>query len=256
MPRNLTTAEALKEFHRRKARLRDAILHDERLTSAEQRVGYEIADRLNFRTGDAWPSQEFLAQKSGYCVKTVERATKVLAGNAGRGGLWFTRERDGNFYRYAPKFDPLAQVCALQSAERRNPTLAVKTPDIRDRNPGHRVGLSSLRDPKREPHSHESATGSTDVLSDGKAVEQEEEGSGNLSDHDETITAAAARGGAPRFIYLDSDPWRAWAEFRERQDMLPMPTRQHMVTGRWRTGWDVPTLWPPGYGPGKPRPKR
>ena len=116
-----------KEFCRLKARLRDAILHDQRLTRSERRIGHEIADYLNFRTGDAWPSQEYLARRSDCCVKTVERATKRLAGTGEHDGLWFTREIDGKGYRHLPKFDRLAMLNAPQNVERRNQTFATKS---------------------------------------------------------------------------------------------------------------------------------
>jgi len=41
----------------------------------------------------------------------------------------------------------------------------------------------------------------------------------------------------------------SWVEYRERNGIPgALPMRQHMVDGRWRIGWDVPTLFPPGYG--------
>jgi hypothetical protein len=140
-----------KEFERRKAQLRDAILHDQRLTRAEQRIGYEIADYLNFRTGDAWPSQEYLAQRTGYSVRSVERATKRLAGSLEVDGLWFTREIDGRSYRYIPKFDQLARPDTRHDVGYRHPTSAPKIPDIGDQNTRQNVGLSSLRDSNRDP---------------------------------------------------------------------------------------------------------
>src|SRR5208282_6161726 len=88
-----------KEFDRLKRKLRDAVFHDRRLSRTQQRIGYEIADYLNYNTGYAWPSQEILAQRAHCCVKTVERATAKID------GLWFTREIVGSNYRYIPKFD-------------------------------------------------------------------------------------------------------------------------------------------------------
>jgi Helix-turn-helix domain len=247
-----------KEFKRQKARLRDAILHDRRLTRAEQRIGYEIADYLNFRTGDAWPSQANLAQRSGYSVKTAERATKRLAGTGEREGLWFKREIDGKGYRYVPKFDQLAQSDARQNVGGRSPTFATKTPDIGNRNIRQNVRLSSLGDSHREPgRAYGQAKHSPSAPSYEGMAERDDESPTGFPDRDQAITAAAASGGAPRFVFEGSEPWRAWLDYRQRSGIPgPMPTRQHMVRGRWRTGWDVPTLWPPGYGRLKSLPRR
>jgi hypothetical protein len=247
-----------KEFHRLKMRLRDAILHDQRLTRSEQRIGHDLADYLNFRTGDAWPSQEYLAQQSGYSVKTVERATKRLAGSGEHDGLWFTREIDGNGYRYRPKLDQLEPLNTSQSVRPRNPTSATKTPDIRDRNTRQGVGLSSLRDSKREPSLHDGHATRPPAESSGqKEAEQDDESAIDVPDLDQTITAAAASGGAGRFVFEHSEPWRAWDDYRQRNgNQAPMPTRQHMHRGRLRSGWDVPTLWPPGYGRVRPPRRR
>jgi hypothetical protein len=227
-----------KKFLRQKARLRDAILHDQQLTRAARHIGYEIADHLNCQTGDAWPSQETLAARTGYCVKTIERATKEL-------DVWFTREIDGKGYRYIPKFDQL-----------QHPTLATGTPDIGDRNTRQNVGLSSLRDPKREPDRACGRVNDLPVAQSRRGMAEREGESESLiafADGDQAITAAAASGGAPRFAFEGSEPWRAWNEYRAQRGIGPLPTRQHMVRGRWRTGSDVPTLWPPGYGRVKPR---
>ena len=247
-----------KEFLRLKMRLRDAILHDPRLTRAEQRIGHDLADYLNFRTGDAWPSQEYLAQQSGYSVKTVERATKRLAGSEERDGLWFTREIDGNSYRYRPKLDQLAPLNAPQSVRLRRPTSGTKTPDIRDRDTRQNVGLSSLRDPNREPSldAGRATLPPGEPGREGKAG-QDDESSIDVPDLDSTITAAATVGGALSFVYKDSEPWWAWVDYRQRQGIPgQMPTRQHMHRGRLRTGWDAPTLWPPGYGRVRPQKRR
>lgn len=234
-----------REFNRQKARFRDAILHDQRLTSAEQRIGYEIADCLNCQTGDAWPSQHYLARRSGYCVRTVERATKRLAG---ADGLWFRREIDGKGYRYFPKLDQLARVDTRQNVGGRPSTSVTKTADNGDQYARQNVGLSSLRTRIREPIGvGRQIDGLAPALS--KTVEREEKVATTVVEGDREITAQAVAGGAPRFVFEGSEPWRAWTEYRERKGISgPLPTRQHMVNGRFRTGWDAPTLWPPGYG--------
>jgi hypothetical protein len=244
----VTAISSRREFERLKWRLRDAILHDKRLTRAEQRVGYEIADHLNPMTGDAWPPQEHLAQRTGYSVKTIERATKRLAGTFDVDGLWFTREVDGRCYRYIPKFENLVEADTRQNVGGRHPTLATRTPDISDQNTRQNVGLSPLREPIREPKRNRTqqkhrASGAKEACrgSEGEAIP--------FIDPDRAISARARAAGAPRFVYEGSEPWKAWIEYRARNGIPgSLPTRQHMINGRWRTGWDVPTLWPPGYG--------
>ncbi len=200
----------LKEFNRLKARLRDAILHDPRLTRAEQRVGHEIADCLNVRTGDAWPSQAYLARQSGYSVKSVERATKRLAGTGEHDGLWFTREIDGKGYRYVPKFDQLAESHSQQSVGRRSPTFASGTPDNCARSARQNVGLSSFGNPNRESNRGDGhARHSHAPQSDGRMAERDDESPTGFHNLDEAITEAAASGGAPRFVFEGSEPWRA-----------------------------------------------
>lgn len=252
-----------KAFERQKARLRDAILHDLRLTRAEQRIGYEIADHLNFRTGDAWPTQEYLAARTGYDARTVRRASKRLAGEHGEPGSWFAREIDGSCYRYVPLFEQLTDTKGGQpTADKmsgvgcgKHRTLATRTPDIDNRKTGQNVRLSSLREPPYEnPLCASGKAGASTAL--GQYRERAEQGSKGVAafpDQDTEITAAAAGGGACRFVFEGSEPWRAWSEYRQRNGISgPLPTRQHMVNGRWRTGWDVPTIWPPGFGRMRP----
>jgi hypothetical protein len=234
-----------REFTRLKKRLCDAILHDKRLSRTGRAVGYEIADYLNYQTGDAWPSQEIIARRVGCCVRTVERVSKVLAGTAETDGLWFSREIDGASYRYIPKFDRLTQPNTRQNVGYRHPTIATKTPDIRDQKTRHNVGLSSLREPNREP------TGACGQVSDQPASPYDqvvERGMNDAIPFDQEITAQAVCGGAPSFVFEGSKPWHAWVEYRA-QIGIPgrMPVRRHMVNGRWRSGWDAPTLYPPGY---------
>jgi hypothetical protein len=239
-----------KEFNRLKAWLRDTILHDARLTRTEQRIGSEIADYLNYETGDAWPSQEVIARRANCSVKSVERATKLLAGTEKIDGLWFTREIDaaGGSYRYIPKFDRLTQMSTRQNVGYRHPTFATETPDIQDQETRHNVGLSSLREPNRDPTRVCGQPGGSSPVRSEQTVERGVKDAISFGGRDEEITAAAVAGGARWFVWQGSEPWRAWNEYRERNGIPgPMPTRQHVVKGCWRTGWDVPTLWPPGY---------
>jgi hypothetical protein len=249
-----------KEFDRLKGRLREAILRDPRLTRAEQRIGYDLADCVNFRTGDAWPPQEYLAQRARYCTKTVARATKRLAGENGEPGLWFTRELDPKAgtgrrpsYRYEPRFDQLdafrSEPEHRQVACGNDRTLAAEIPDIRSRERGKNVRLTILReDSIREPTTRGSGkrgTGSYSAANEGLA----DEGQVITFVKPEAITIAAASGGAPRFCFERSEPWRAWQHYRKSIGSPSLPRRERLIFGRFRTGADVPTLYPPGYGP-------
>lgn len=249
-----------KEFKRQKGRLRDAILHDTRLTPAAQRIGYELADCVNFHTGDAWPDQEYLAAQSGYCTKTVARATKRLAGENGEPGLWFTRELDPKAgtgrrpsYRYEPRFDqldaPRSEPESRQIASGDDRTLVPEIPDIRSRERGKNVRLTilkedSIRELTRVSGKH--GAGVPSAANEGLS----DEGRVLTFVKPETITTAAASGGAPRFCFESSEPWRAWQHYRKLHGQPPFPRRQQMIGRLFRTGWDVPTLYPPGYGPG------
>ena len=166
----------------------------------------------------------------------------------------------------------------------RHPTKCrVSTPDIRDQNTRQNVGLSSLRDsnkgeptgvcgqvgdPPTSPQDQVVERGTTIApwqqsrdrwraaaaeLNASVAADKANEGtdSGAAQDaipFDQEITAQAVCGGAPRFVFEGSKPWRAWVEYRARIGIPgQMPVRRHVVNGRWRSGWDAPTLYPPSY---------
>jgi hypothetical protein len=139
-------ADARRKFNRHKQDLKQAILHDLALTPIERLIGYEIADHLNERTGDAWPPQEYLATKVGCSLKTVERATRVLAGGTMDNGRWFRRELDGKVYRYVPRLDQIGKIDA-------------ETPKAREDSTGGRASSSPQR---KAP-----GLASTSVLLDG-----------------------------------------------------------------------------------------
>ena len=93
-------ASGHKAFRREKARFRDAIIHDASLSPAARLVGYEIADNINVRSGDAWPSQEYIGRRLGIEVRSVRRGIAQLL----RAG-WFKSEIDGRTWRYIPCFE-------------------------------------------------------------------------------------------------------------------------------------------------------
>src|SRR5262245_10980531 len=66
------------EFDRRKARAKDAAMHDRRLTQSFRNVGRELLDNVNFERGYAWPFESTVAAALGLDVRTVKRAVKEL----------------------------------------------------------------------------------------------------------------------------------------------------------------------------------
>jgi Helix-turn-helix domain len=272
--------DAPKKFKTQKQNLKQAILHDLGLTPIERLIGYEIADHLNERTGDAWPPQEYLATKVGCSLKTVERATRVLAGGTMDNGRWFRREIDGKVYRYIPRFNQIGATAVKGSkavqlahdAPLRNPSSALapgarqqgsKAPHTRhlgrldSRHLGHEipdnltdenVAQSSINNPSKIdiPESARGQVHSLPALAFRRNV-----GRGTaVSDTDEIDriqTAAARANGERSFVYLNSKPFALWQQYDESHGRSPAPTRLHKVNGVWRAGIDRRSLYPPGY---------
>ena len=235
--------EAKKLFQKQKAEIRDAIVRDKRLTRTQRLIGYEIADRLNFKTGYAWPSQELIAEKSHCDERTVRRAMERLTHE--KTG-WFRHQLDGRNYCYYPRFDRLN--------EPPNPVdntghLVHPTPDIHS---GQNVRLSSLLEPiERENLSKPCGEPIALPPDKRKPIGRMDDRSGRIFDfgnQDEIITTAAQAEGNRAFVFLDSQPWRLWNEYRIGQGLPPLRPRQHQMNGLLRAGADVPTLYPPGYG--------
>jgi hypothetical protein len=84
------------EFKRARNALLDGMRADVRLTPAARLIGWEILMLLNYDTGDAWPSHEYLQDKLGIGLRTVKRAVAEF----GEFDI-FTVELRGrkNFYR-------------------------------------------------------------------------------------------------------------------------------------------------------------
>ena len=196
---------ARRKFKKQKADLQHAILHDQHLTKAERLIGREIADHLNFKTGDAWPSREYLAAQTDFSVKTVERATRVLAGGTMDNGRWFRREIDGRGYRYIPRFDQLdgRRSATAKAVDNRRHS----RPEIGDILGGENVALSSLENPYMKenldgacgkvrslpPHALKKMVGrSKSVVAFS-----------NQDEIDRIQTAAARANGERAFVYVD-----------------------------------------------------
>jgi hypothetical protein len=235
--------EANKLFKKKASEMGRALARDQRLTPIQRLVGLELVAGLNAKVGYAWPSQETIAQKIGCSKRTVQRATDLLADS--ETGLWFRRELDGANYCYFPRFERLKE--PLPPVDNRR-HLRNATGDI----PGvANVTLYSLRDsleketlsepcgePIALPPDRRKSTGRMD---DRRKVF-------DLSNLDETITTAAQAEGNRAFVFLDSQPWRLWNEYRIGQGLPPLRPRQHQMNGLLRAGADLPTLYPPGYG--------
>lgn len=272
--------DAPKKFKRQKQDLKGAILHDLSLTPIERLIGYEIADHLNVRTGDAWPPQEYLATKVGCSLKTVERATRILAGGTMDNGRWFRREIDGKVYRLIPRFDQIGSIAAKGS---KAVQLARDAP--RRRAPGA-LATSALQEGSKAPDTRHLCCSDTrhlgqeipDILTDENVaqsslcypskIEIPESARGQVHslpafafkknvgrviaapDNDEIDriqTAAARANGERAFVYLDSMPFALWQQYDENHGRQPPPTRLHKVNGVWRAGVDRRSLYPPGY---------
>lgn len=233
-------------FDREKVKFKAAIVRDKRLTDAQRRIGYELADKVNFKTGYAWPSQEWLAEKVGLNERTVRRATAALCDE--KSG-WFRREFDNKSYCYFPRFDqlndPAPPVENTGHLERQIPDIQ-RAPNVRlyslgepsiKENSGGACGEAIERPALREPNNRKMADRGRKVL--------------DFGNQDELLTNVARAEGKPAFVFLDSQPWQLWSEYRVSQGLPPLQpqhTRQHMSKGVMRTGVDMPSLYPPGYG--------
>jgi len=230
-------------FRKQKAELKDAIIFDKRLTPQARIIGYKIADLLNFTPGCSWPSQEYLAEQTGFSERTIRTSTKRLADSDF--GLWFSRSLDGKNYCYFPRFDRLSQTLTpVENTGKSRPRTSANDGVLICR-------LSSIQNPLKEipEGAGERQTAQPIILR--KAVGSADDRSRKivaLGDLDETLTAAARSEGKRQFVFCDSTPWQLWNEYLSSQGLPLLRPRQHMVSGALRTGSDVPTLYPPGYG--------
>jgi hypothetical protein len=159
----------------------------------------------------AWPSQHWLAERLGIGIRTVRRAVADIV-KAG----WYTVEMHGRSWRYIPN-------------------------ETRWQNGG--------RMPIKVAHTGKKCSSAADHGSAGADNLRQ------LSDRREPNSLAdcglrhfARKQGA--FVFEGSEPWKAWCNYRKRNGLpASLPTRQAMIGGRLRSGWDLPTLWPPGDGP-------
>ena len=174
----------------------------------------------------------------------MQRATDLLADP--ETGLWFRRELDGANYCYFPRFERLNEPRRLWIIRRH---FRHGTGDISG---VANVTLYSLRDSFEKENFDRSlstpdrvaaemcASRSTGWMTEGR--------SSTFPTWTRQSRHAARAEGNPAFVFLNSQPWRLWNEYRVGQGLPPLRPRQHQMNGLLRAGADVPTLYPPGYG--------
>ena len=237
--------EANRVFKNNMAKFKAAIMQAEGLPLNYRVVGYHIADLVNFKTGYAWPSQKFLAAKIPCKLRTVQRAVARLVDEETG---WFRREVDSRNNCYFPRFERLNE-----PQDTRHNSRHFRPSDTRHYG-GKSGGLSSSIDPiEREilmsRGASEYATDHPQPISqhDGTKADRLKDGVVPFGDQDEIITELARKDGKPHFVFQDSEPWQCWESHLAAEGMPPMVPRRHMVKGVWRTGCDMPSLYPPGY---------
>jgi hypothetical protein len=233
--------EAQQLFKKNKEKLKAAIMHDERLSSNYRVMGWKIADLLNFKTGYAWPSEEFLAEKTHCSPRTARRAIARLTDE--RTG-WFRRELDGRNNCYFPRFERLDR-----SRDRGH-----SGPPIEATSGVSSGLLSSLIDPpEKEILTNRSASDQiteqpvANGRRDGSKADRLKNGVVSLGNQDEIITKLAHKDGKRHFVLQDSEPWERWTRYLAAQGRPPMMPRRHLWKGKWRVGCDMPSLYPLGF---------
>lgn len=92
--------EALRDFNQKKLATIDRIRHDGRLTASTCKVGAELFSLVDFRTGDAWPSELYLAEKLCLAHRTVKMAIVAL-----KAAGYIVVDKRGRSNRYRPIFE-------------------------------------------------------------------------------------------------------------------------------------------------------
>jgi hypothetical protein len=108
----MTREEAIKDFNRQRLAAMDRVRRDGRLSASIRTVGAELFSRLDFDTGDAYPSEEYLVEKLLLSPRTVKMAVKALQ-QAG----YFVIRKVGRCNRYQPVFEAAEQVQNLPQSE-------------------------------------------------------------------------------------------------------------------------------------------
>lgn len=108
----MTREEALKDFNRKRLAAMDRVRRDTSLSASFRAVGGELFAKVDFDTGDAYPSIEHLEEKLGLAPRTVKMAVKALQEHG-----YFTVVKRGRCNRYVPIYEPAEKVQNLHLSE-------------------------------------------------------------------------------------------------------------------------------------------
>lgn len=108
----MTREEALKDFNRKRLAAMDRVRRDTNLSASFRAVGGELFAKVDFDTGDAYPSIEHLEEKLGLSPRTVKMAVKALQERG-----YFTVVKRGRCNRYVPIYEPAEKVQNLHLSE-------------------------------------------------------------------------------------------------------------------------------------------
>lgn len=108
----MTREEALKDFNRKRLAAMDRVRRDTNLSTSFRAVGGELFAKVDFDTGDAYPSIEHLEEKLGLSPRTVKMAVKALQEHG-----YFTVVKRGRCNRYVPIYEPAEKVQNLHLSE-------------------------------------------------------------------------------------------------------------------------------------------
>lgn len=89
-----------RDFIRKKLSTIDRIRHDGRLSASTRMIGAEIFSLIDFETGDAWPSGQYLAEKLSRGYRTVKMAIAAL-----KAAGYIVVVKRGRNNRYQPVFE-------------------------------------------------------------------------------------------------------------------------------------------------------
>jgi hypothetical protein len=93
-----------RDFIRNKLATIDRIRHDGRLSASTRMIGAEIFSLIDFSTGDAWPSGQYLAEKLSRGYRTVKMAVAAL-----KAAGYIEVVKRGRCNRYRPVFEARQQ---------------------------------------------------------------------------------------------------------------------------------------------------
>ncbi|UPJ55436.1 DnaA N-terminal domain-containing protein [Bradyrhizobium sp. 192] len=108
----MTREEALKDFNRKRLAAMDRVRRDTSLSASFRAVGGELFAKVDFDTGDAYPSIEHLEEKLGLAPRTVKMAVRALQEQG-----YFTVVKRGRCNRYVPIYEPAEKVQNLHLSE-------------------------------------------------------------------------------------------------------------------------------------------